>query len=324
MDTAFKAFFTKIQQSLIPSKSKILVGLSGGPDSVFLLHALLQLKEELSLELFAAHLNHEWRECAVIDQEFCMQLCKDLHVPITIKTASQLDISKLIDRGSKEDTARQMRRLFFEQTAKDLGCDLIALGHNLDDQEENFFIRLIRGTSLSGLTGIKSKTIARNGISYIRPLLEMPKKDILEYLNKNNLKFVVDPTNASQNYLRNRIRNSVITAIRKCDSRFDDNFISTLGHLQQADDFIKKYATQKLQEISTNSQINFRELLKNDLFIQKEIVTLWLINNGVKFTLTDNFIGEILKFFNSSHGGTHTFNNWQIKKTGQFANIMNL
>lgn len=332
MITKIKNFITS--KKLLEKNSRVLVGLSGGPDSVFLLHALNQLKNELKLELIAAHLNHEWRESAKIDEQFCIDLCQSLNVPIITKKASELKF-KPKERGSKEDIGRQLRRFFFESILTELNFELVALAHHLDDQEENFFIRLIRGTSLSGLAGIKAKDSA-----YIRPLLEVTKQEILDYLQKDKLKFITDPTNISADYLRNRIR-KIIPQLKECDERFDKNFLSTLYKLQSADNFIKKTVQDKLIEINIRTPqitlacpepveglrrgewggIDIKKLLALDTFLQKQIIVEWLILSKVEFELTENFINEILKFFKSEHGGKHILGNWFIEKKQNYGSI---
>ena len=155
-----------IFNNLIAESSKIILGLSGGPDSIYLLHKLASLRNTGTIkELIAAHLDHEWRQDSAKDVAFCKQACKSLNVPFVSKKLSELNLSF---KGSPEEIGRNARRYFLEQIRTKHNADLIALGHHLQDQEETFFIRLIRGTSLSGLCAMWPK----KGF-YIRPLLQM-------------------------------------------------------------------------------------------------------------------------------------------------------
>src|SRR3990167_2187832 len=297
--------------NLVEPNSKILVGLSGGPDSVCLLHVLYSLKDELNLSLVAAHLDHEWRKESYKDAEFCKKLCNKLDIKLILEQASNLD-KEFKDVGSKEDLGRKMRRYFFEESAKKIDANFVALGQHLQDQEENFFIRLIRGTSLSGLTGIKAK----DGI-YIRPLINIKKDEIIDYLKKYNLEYVTDITNIDEAYLRNRIRKKVIPALQECDSRFDENFSRTLHKLQEADNFIEKIVENYIEE-----NLNIKQLLDLDSYLQKRILLKWLINSKVQFNISESFLDEILKFLKSEHGGTHQLHEkWFIEKKQNFANI---
>lgn len=309
-----ESFLKKIDLSEL-SDSKIIVGLSGGADSVFLLNLLYREKDNLNLEIVAAHLNHEWRESAIVDEEFSIALCDHLKIPIIVKRASDLDFVPK-ERGSKEDVARQLRRYFFESVAKENGAKFVLLAHHLDDQEENFFIRIIRGSSVAGLAGIKRI----EGI-YFRPLLEISKKEILDILNQNHISYINDPTNDSVDYLRNKIRKNVIPALRETDERFDQNFLKTVTKIQVANNFIEKIATETLSNISSEKGLEIKQLLACDPFIQDQVIVKWLIQNRVPFTPSDSFIKEVKKFLFSKEGGSHTFDKWKIIKEKNIAII---
>ena len=153
-----------IKHNLINPHDTIIIGLSGGPDSVFLLHALLHIKDKYNLTLIAAHLNHEWRPEADAEEELCRHLARTILNFVSQKLSCLIITVK--KNGSKEQDARLMRRHFLESVAHTYNAQRIALGHHAQDQQETFFIRLIRGSSLTGLTGIKPHA----GL-YIRPLL---------------------------------------------------------------------------------------------------------------------------------------------------------
>lgn len=311
-----ESFLKKINLSEIRD-SKIIVGLSGGADSVFLLSFLNKEKINLNLNIIAAHLNHEWRESAIVDEEFSIALCEQLKIPIIVKKASDLNFTPK-ERGSKEDTARQLRRYFFESLAKENDAKFILLAHHLDDQEENFFIRIIRGSSISGLAGIKRL----DGI-YFRPLLEISKKEILDVLHENHISYINDPTNEHTDYLRNNIRKNVIPSLKEIDSRFDKNFLKTITKIQDANNFIDKITTETLLDITTEKGLDIKKFLMDDPFIQDQVIVKWLIQNKASFTPSDNFIKEVKKFLSSKEGGSHTFDKWKIIKEKNNAIIDN-
>ncbi len=150
------------KHSLITAGDTIIVGLSGGPDSVFLLHFLATLKKEYNLTLIAAHLNHGWRESAIDDELFCKTLCTEQGITYRSAHASKLTPTKK-SRGSLEDEGRMLRHHFFAQLAQEYNAHKIALAHHQDDQEETFFIRLIRVQASPGLQacGHKKKCLYR-------------------------------------------------------------------------------------------------------------------------------------------------------------------
>lgn len=197
--------------NLISKGDKIIVGLSGGSDSICLLNTLISLKKTLGCKLYAVHLEHKIRGVqAHKDSLFCYDFCKKNNIPFFLKV---IDIPKKagILKSGIEETARKYRyELFFELKAI-VKADKIAVAHNLDDQVETFFINLFRGSSLDGLKAMDLKT--SNNI--IRPLLNIKKSDISEYCTKNNLSFVSDQTNFETKYLRNKIRLELIPYIEK-------------------------------------------------------------------------------------------------------------
>ncbi len=310
----------KIKDLLNNKKPKIILGLSGGPDSVFLFYVLKELNNEKTLKLIAVHLDHEWRKESKEDSEFCKKLCAKFKIPFFSAKSSNLNLH-LKFNGSKEEIGRKQRIYFFEKIRKEQNCDFIATAHHQQDNFETFFLRLIRGSSLSGLTGIKQI----NDKHYLRPLLNIKKQDILDYLDGNNITYLIDKTNNSDDFLRNRIRKYILPAMLKCDERVNKNFEKTLCNLKEADSFLKKEVKTHFQNIFKLKQQKITgnlELFKKqaDLFLQKQLILRWLIKEKVQFRPSRSFIEEILRFLSSDRGGSHTTGvNWEIhKKTNNF------
>lgn len=316
----------KIQQfilknHLMKSGNIIVVGLSGGPDSVFLLYFLASLQQEYNLSLIAAHFNHEWRTQADQEQKDCEVLAAQLN--ITFVSAKRTELSfPFKHNGSQEEYGRKMRRYFFEKVLREHNADAIALGHHLQDQEETFFIRLIRGSSLTGLTAMKPK----NGF-YIRPLLETSKSDIVAWLHENNIAYAIDITNESPDYLRNRIRMNVLPALRECDDRFEANFLATLNRLKITEQFLEKLTQKAFDEISSiqdgEQYINIAQFLALDEPLRSRVLMHWLIAENVSFPTTQSFFDEIMRFLINPSGGTHTIHEqWSIIKKQKLAYII--
>ena len=279
----FEKIKTEIEQILTARKPKILLGLSGGPDSVFLFHFLKKLHQETKIDLIAAHLDHGWRKESAEDEKFCSNLCKEYGIQLFSTNANNL-VSDFKFNGSKEELGRKLRRTFLENVAKEQNADFIALAHHLQDQQETFFWRIIRGTTLSGLTCMKQ---LEN--QYLRPLLNIPKNEILNYLDQNKIEYLVDQTNTSDNYLRNRIRKYVLPAMQQCDERFDQKFESSLKHLQEEENFLKRITQQIFEQIfKRNKALKFVGNLKTfqelDIVLQKRILMFWLIKEKIGFS----------------------------------------
>lgn len=269
--------------------STLIIGLSGGPDSVYLLHLLVGMKESLGLSLIAAHLDHEWRTSSQDDVAFCEKLCAQLNVPFVTKKGSllrhptslklrrdlrgyeELQANALAEpfeaNGSQEQLGRNMRRFFLEQVRQEYNAHAIALAHHQDDQLETFFINLIRGTTITGLCGMTpsspsnfSHALFDSGLCriplrfeegfFIRPLLAVTKQEILAYLSEHHIPYQTDPTNESDAYLRNRIRANVVPALTACDDRAKTNLVRAIGNIQDTEQFLKKITEQALHEVT--------------------------------------------------------------------------
>jgi tRNA(Ile)-lysidine synthase len=299
---------------LLPKESTIVVGFSGGPDSLFLLHLLHEYYDQKGrIKLIAAHLNHQWRPGAEDDVIFCKTVTEKIGIPFVHAKADDLP-ERLKKHGSQEEIGRRMRRYFLQSVLEQYDADFIALGHHAQDQQETFFIRLIRGTTLSGLTCMKPK----DGV-YIRPLLETNKSDILNYLDTKNISYLIDPSNVSESFLRNRIRLHVLPAIERCDDRFNQNFIQTLHALQSAEQFLEHKTNSLFYAIAEYKdgswQIDIKKLQKCHPFMQNRLIMQWLIQEGVPFTPSQGFIEEIKRFLYQSEGKTHSIHQqWIINK----------
>lgn len=300
------------------SHQTVILGLSGGPDSVALLHLLASKQNSFDFKLIAAHLDHKWRKESNQDVLFCQELCNKLNIKLICEQASNLNF-KPKETGSKEDLGRQLRRYFFNKVAQNFKAKYIILAHHLDDQIETFLIRLIRGSSLTGLSCMQIQT----GL-YLRPLLNINKQEILDYLHANNLTYIQDSTNLSPLFLRNRVR-FLLPELEKLDSRFKTNFNQTLNQIQQTNSFILELAQESLIQVSLNqaSEVIDLKLFKQlKPFLQSQVILAWLYHHQVSFTQTKKFVQEILKFFNSPHGGTHQISpTWSIIKRQKFISL---
>lgn len=297
---------------------KLIIGLSGGADSIYLLHQLVAIQETFGLQLTAVHLDHEWRANSHKDAEFCKALCNQLGVPFIINKASELSYQPK-HKGSQEEVGRNLRRYYFEIVLKKLKADAIVLAHHANDQQETFFIRLIRGTSISGLSCMKKQ----NGF-YLRPLLKVNKTEIIDYLQKNNFEWIEDPSNESDDFLRNRIRKYLSPALQKCDERAQANLLRAIEQLQETEMFLQKETEDTYKKLTHNKKIDIKLFKNLEIFIQKRVICLWLEKKAPIFTLTESFIDEIIRFLISPRGGTHQLGTtWSITKKQNKALLIN-
>jgi len=304
-------------ESIIVPESTIIIGLSGGPDSMYLLYQLHAIQKKYDLNLFAIHIDHEWQETSYQAAQLCNDVCALLNVRLIIKKISQLEYKPKWN-GSLEELGRNIRRYVFESIAQEYTPASIALAHHRQDQQETFFIRLLRGSSLTGLTGMKS----RDNL-YIRPMLNCSKKDILNYLRSNNISFYVDQTNTSDLYLRNRIRNHILPALESIDQRFDKNIIASMHHLAGVDDFLDQQVRLFFRAAQSAQGVDLCQFLLLHIVLAQRILIRMMIQEDVSFIPSQKLLKEIMRFLAKSLKESHAIHGtWMIKKTTLHFNII--
>ncbi len=236
---------TIAEHDLLDKGDSVLVGLSGGPDSVALLNVLCKLRRSMKLQLHAVYINHRLRPKAATKEEaFCRRLCKKLKVELTIKRADIPSVARRTKRGV-EETARDLRYCIYEELADSMNCTKIALGHHADDNAETILFRILRGTGRAGLLGIP---IRRGRI--IRPLLHSTKKEILDYLKNEKLRFCTDESNASDEYSRNYLRNRLLPDIRqRLNPAVDSALLNLADTVAAEESFLAEYASVKIKKV---------------------------------------------------------------------------
>lgn len=286
----------------IPQNSTLIVGFSGGPDSVFLLTILNQIKQSHNITIIAAHLDHQWRKQSSKDALWCKTFCNNLNITCIIKTPSDLNCT-IKNNGSKEELGRKLRRAFFQDLAQAYQAHHIVLAHHQDDQIETFFIRIIRGSSLVGLCGMREQ----DGL-YLRPLLKIKKDTILQFLNEHNISFLIDETNADQKFLRNRIRHQLIPTMMNIDNRFEKNLTSCMKQLQSTNDFLDTLTQETIQKISHENQplaIHIELFLQLHIVMQHRILMRMLQLHGLCITPSSALFEEIIRFLKSKKHNSH-------------------
>lgn len=214
----------------------VVVAVSGGPDSVVLLHLLFRLREDFGLRLHVAHLNHMLRgEHGARDARFVADLAQRLDLPCTCEERDVRTYQRASANSSLEDAARQVRYQFLNETADRAGAKRIALGHMADDQAETVLLHLVRGTGLSGLRGMLP---VRGRI--IRPLLTVRREEIEEFLQNEGIAHCADETNESRQFARNKIRADVIPLLqREFNPKVVDSIVRTAQVVRSAEEWVQ-------------------------------------------------------------------------------------
>lgn len=239
MDLVKKIEKNIAEHNLIASGDSIVVGVSGGPDSMLLLYALNELKDKLNFKIHVAHVNHKIREEAVYDESLVRDFCEKNDIQFFLLTVDVLSEAKK-HKISTEECGRCVRYEFFNELLEKTQSQKIAVAHNLGDNAETVFLNLIRGAGLNGISGMKYETG-----NIIRPMLDIDKKDILEFLKEKGIQYAIDKTNFENDYTRNYIRNVLISDLKTVNPNIL-NTIYRMSSVLQKDELALKSITNQI------------------------------------------------------------------------------
>lgn len=261
------------EYQLLSEGDKVIVSVSGGPDSLALLHILWRLQDDYNLKLHVFHLDHMFRgEASQKDAEYVAQFADDLNIPATIK---EYNVPAYIEETglSNQAAARKIRYELCTELADSLKADKIAIGQHADDQAETVLMNFLRGAGLDGLSGIEP---IRNGI-FIRPLLGVWRKDIEDYCKQHELEPRIDSSNLKPVYLRNKVRLELVPYLaEEFNSSIKENLVRMAEIFRVENSFMEKYTAEKYDQLVIES--NIQELILDlegikdlDLAIQRRI-----------------------------------------------------
>ena len=288
--------------SLVDSGDSILIGLSGGPDSVALTDILKRAKKSLNLRLGAIYINHGIRPReAVREEAFCREMCDDLGIPFYSET---VDIPGLAqsEKNGIEETARLYRYRILEAIAKKHGFAKIAVGHHSDDRVETILFNLFRGAGRNGIIGFQPK---RGNI--IRPLYDLSRGDILTYLRLEKLAYRIDSSNKNTDYTRNRIRLKILPKITELVSvTAPANILRCASLLQDEERFLSEYASKIYRELSDvtpggKNRLDLSHKLAYDTWLTRRLLILLLTDAGV-FDIDFAMIDRLLALIDTKKG----------------------
>lgn len=289
------------EKNLIQDGDKLIVGVSGGADSVYLLLILDSLKQKMNLEITAVHINHMIRKEAVDDQKFVEELCGKLSIPCEVFEIDVTNISKR-KKMSLEEAGRKARYDAFFKMMKKYQADKIAIAHHQNDQAETFLYRMARGTGIYGAGAMK----AEDG-KLIRPLLCVKKQEIIHDLKKIGQSWVEDASNQEDEFARNQIRNQIMPRLEM----INDQVVEHIGLFCEDVQEVTTYLTKQIKEatlkctrkVEQGYEIDCDQLLQQNIWIQKQILKMVLEKTaGKKKDLERRHVNDLIALAQNGTG----------------------
>ena len=316
---------TITKYNLIESGDKIVLGVSGGPDSISMLNILYELKEKLQISVCVCHINHGLRQNAILDEQYVKEYCEKRNIEFYVLHADINKESKENKMGL-EEAGRKIRYEFFNEVLKQTGSNKIAIAHNKNDNAETIIMNLLRGSGINGLRGIEPK----NDI-YIRPLIEIEREVIEKYCEDEKLEPRHDESNDEIEYTRNKIRNVVLPYIKE---EFNPNIINSMDKLSKIAREEKKYIdietskvydkiiieennlnkTEYNEEVLPTIILDLKLFNKEDIVIRKNLI-LYSVNKlfGDTKGIEKVHIEDIIKLCNNNIGNKYLTPNKKTK-----------
>lgn len=301
--------------NLINQGDRIVVAFSGGPDSVYLMLKLLQIKQEMELTLVAVYINHKLLKEADQHAEFVRQFCEKYDVPLYYFEKDIASYAKK-EKLSVEEAGRQFRYQKFYEVLEQLHYDSIAVAHHQDDQAETVLYRMARGTGWKGLAGIRPK---QNRI--IRPLLGISKQEILAELEQRKQRYNIDPSNQDTVYARNQIRHRVLPDLSAVNQQASEHIAKLAEQMEELGTYIEMEVDQLWNRCvvldKKQCKINIPQVRSSALFLQKEILKRALAEvSGMEKDLSRAHINQLQWLMTAQTGKKMNFpyNVWAVRQ----------
>lgn len=278
----------------IKENTSIVLGLSGGPDSMCLFHMLLQFKNKKNITIICAHVNHNVRSESDSEEQFVRRLAKENNC---IFETTKLDFKT---KKNFEKIARQERYAFFNKIVDKYQAHYLLTAHHGDDLIETILMHLTRGSNLKGYAGFKKTTVYPH-YELVRPLIYMTKGEILNYCQTNNIEYCVDKSNESDAHARNRFRKNILPFLKEENQNVHQKFLKFSEELEQVEDYLEKTTKIALTNVNDFDKVNLHEFNKLDLLMKKRVVEYILKEEYQEdiYLLNDKHINAILKMCSS-------------------------
>ncbi len=281
--------------NLLKDNDTVVVATSGGPDSMLLLHLLCDIKNDVNINVIAIHINHHLREESSKEALFVEDFCEKNSVIYEYREINFYN-------GNIEADARTKRYEYFSEIVNKYQAKYLFTAHHGDDLLETILMRLTRGSSIKGYSGFPKET-DMGSYKLIRPFITLTKEEILNYMDKNNFKYVIDNSNFSRDYTRNRYRLDMLPFLKKENKNVHLKFLKFSEELIKVNEFLDKYVKKIIEDIKDEKGLKITELLKLDSFLLDKVIeheiSLVYINN--LYLINDKHVSIIKEIINNKN-----------------------
>ena len=271
----------------------IVVGCSTGPDSMALVDMLLKVRDKYNLSLIIAHVNHNLRKQSYEEAEYMKQYCEDNNIVFETMTIESYGDDNF------HNEAHNIRYNYFESLVEKYHANYLMTAHHGDDLVETVMMRIVRGSNLNGYSGFKS-IIDKGSYKIVRPLVYFTKEELKQYDEENNVKYYIDDSNDKDKYTRNRYRKYLLPFLKEEEKNVHLKFLKFSNTLDEANVYLEKEKNKAIERTILNNKIVVDQFVKEDIFIQKEILYYLLSNyyNDDLILINDRHIDLILNVIN--------------------------
>lgn len=275
---------------IVSNGDKIVVAVSGGPDSMFLLDALLKVRKSKTFDVVVAHVNHNVRKESYEEAKKVEEYCKNNNIVF------EYMIIEKYGNDNFHDYARNIRYKFFSDIVNKYQAKYLFTAHHGDDLMETVLMRIVRGSSLSGYAGFNRETIMDN-YTIVRPLITLTKDEIEIYMNDNNLWYAVDKSNAKDVYTRNRYRKYILPKLKEENRNVHKKFLNFSNKINDVSNFFENYVNKKYEKVLKNDKLDIKKILEEERIVIDRILSKYLfsIYKDTIYLIGDKNIDELYK-----------------------------
>lgn len=314
-----KAYQFLVRELGLAYKDVVVVAVSGGPDSMSLLHYISSLRQELGLTVVCAHVNHNVRKESASEKEYLEKYC-DLN-GIVFESM----IIEEYGEDNFHNEARSKRYRYFEEIVKKYNSAYLFTAHHADDLIETILMRIARGSTMHGYAGF-SKIVDMGSYRIVRPFIEYTKEELLNYCNKNKIKFAQDASNEKDVYTRNRYRKYVLPFLKSEDPNIHEKFMKFSKTLFMYDDYINNQLDLVIDDVYKQDLINIDKFLRLDYVLQNKLINRVLesIYQDDLMLITDVHVTLIINLINSSKPNAYIYlpNNVKAVRNYEFLSFV--